>query len=59
EARNTARRDTVPPSEARPSRLTQSYERLERLKKLHEQRGGEMTAETTNKAPEVANVSPM
>jgi uncharacterized protein (DUF3084 family) len=41
EARNAARRDSVPPSEARPSRLTQSYERLERLKKLHEQRRGE------------------
>lgn len=52
EARNTARRDTVPPSEARPSRLTQSYERLERLKKLHEQRGGEIAATTTDTTPD-------
>jgi len=58
EARNTARRDTVPPSEARPSRLTQSYERLERLKKLHERRGGETTTETANKTPETTAPAP-
>lgn len=45
EARNNARRDTVPPSESRPSRLTKSYERLERLKKLHTDRKAEVPAE--------------
>jgi uncharacterized protein (DUF3084 family) len=49
EARNAARRDSVPHSEARPSRLTQSYERLERLKKLHEQRRGETAGNDTTK----------
>ncbi|MFN9156434.1 MAG: hypothetical protein ACK6D6_18620 [Planctomyces sp.] len=38
EARNSARRESAPLSESRPSRLSQSYERLERLKKLHEGR---------------------
>jgi chromosome segregation ATPase len=38
EARNNARRESAPLSETRPSRLTQSWERLERLKQLHEQR---------------------
>jgi len=38
EARNNARRESAPLSESGPSRLIQSYERLERLKTLHEQR---------------------
>lgn len=44
EARNEARRETVPVGEREQSRLTQAYDRLERLKALHEKRQSESSS---------------
>lgn len=55
EARNSARRDSAPLSDARPSRLTQSYERLERLKSLHQQRCPQTSDAPTHPTPPAAS----
>jgi len=47
EARNEARRETVPVGTRDKSRLTQAYDRLERLKGLHEKRQAELNTDDT------------
>lgn len=54
EARNEARRETVPVGEREESRLTQAYSRLERLKALHEKHHATTAEVTEHKADEVA-----
>ena len=56
EARNSARRETAPPADVRPSRLTQSYERLERLRTLHQQRQA-AAGDAADPATEAANTA--
>ncbi len=48
EARNEARRETVPTGERQSSRLTQAYDRLDRLKALHEKRQSAQTDAATS-----------
>ncbi|HQX50846.1 MAG TPA: hypothetical protein PLY87_26350 [Planctomycetaceae bacterium] len=58
EARNEARRDTVPAGNGEKSRLTQAYDRLERLKSLHEKLHAETSVEPTTAPAGVTTAVP-
>ncbi len=54
EARNEARRTTVPAADPGYGRLSQAYNRLDRLKVLHEKRQAEVQASSTDSSAPVA-----
>lgn len=57
EARNEARRETVPVGEREESRLTQAYSRLERLKALHEKHQAATVEASDQESEEVTDES--